>query len=78
MQIALVPYRNLSGDLGVRFYEIGDEFIRIWFADGEGYEYDAFKPGGASVERMKQLAAAGQGLATFINQTVRKNYARKL
>jgi hypothetical protein len=34
-------------------------------------------PGAYDVENMKELAEAGQGLGTYINQHVRKNYAQK-
>lgn len=72
------PYANRSGNSGITFYEIGPSFIRIWFKDGEGYEYDNVKPGPDHVEAMKQLAEQGQGLATYINRYVRENYARKV
>jgi hypothetical protein len=71
-------YENVSGDSGVRDYEPGPTFIRVWFATGGGYEYDYEIPGPLHVEEMKRLAEAGEGLATYINQEVRKNYARKL
>lgn len=73
-----IRYKDLSGNSGVRAYEIGGDFIRVWFVDGEGYEYDARKPGARHVREMKRLAAAGRGLATYINQHVRENFARKL
>jgi len=57
---------------------MGDDFIRVWFVDSGGYEYDAARPGPALVEQMKRLAQQGRGLATFICQRVRANYAKKL
>ncbi|MFZ1991023.1 MAG: hypothetical protein WAW96_14780 [Alphaproteobacteria bacterium] len=71
-------YKNLSGNSGVTYFEIGEGFIRVWFTDGEAYEYDEAKPGARHVAEMKRLAAAGQSLGTYINQHVRKNFARKL
>jgi hypothetical protein len=71
-------YRNLSGDSGVRGYAVGPDFIDVWFKDNEVYRYDARKPGARHVAAMVRLAQAGKGLATYINQHVQKNYARKL
>jgi hypothetical protein len=71
-------YENISGNSGVRYYEPGPTFIRVWFATGGGYEYDYKKPGPLHVEEMKRLAEAGEGLATYINREVRGNFAHKL
>ena len=71
-------YRNHGGNSGVRYYAFGSGSIRIWFKDGEGYEYDDTRPGREHVDAMKHLAEQGQGLATYINQHVRWNFARKL
>jgi hypothetical protein len=72
------PYKNLSGNSGVHAYEVGAQFIRLWFSDGRGYEYNEKKPGKRHVDAMKRLAKAGKGLATYVNQHVKDNYARKL
>ena len=72
------PYSNLGGHSGVRYFAAGLSFIRIWFKDGDGYEYDYNEPGAEHVETMKLLAEQGRGLATYINRHVRANYARKL
>lgn len=70
-------YKNLSGDSGVVAYEIGPDFIRVRFSDGEIYLYNYASAGPHNIEHMKQLARSGQGLNSFINTTVRKAYARK-
>ena len=70
-------YKNIGGDSGVTAYETSRDFIRVKFSDGSIYLYTYAEPGSESVERMKQLAASGQGLNSFINTTVRKAYARK-
>lgn len=62
----------------MRYYAITASSIRVWFKDGEGYEYDYTRPGREHVDAMKRLAENGQGLATYINQHVRANFARKL
>ena len=71
-------YGNHGGNSPIRFYAVSASCIRVWFEDGGIYEYDVRVPGYDHVEAMKRLAAEGQGLATYINQHVRTNYARKL
>ena len=70
-------YANLGGNSGVIGYEIGDDFIRVYFFDGSIYLYTYASAGSYNIEEMKQLARRGQGLNAFINTTVRKAYARK-
>ena len=70
-------YRNVQGDSGVTAYETGPDSIRVTFKHGGTYEYDYASTGQFHVERMKALAASGQGLATFISKCVRANYARR-
>jgi hypothetical protein len=71
-------YAGLAGGTGIIGYEPEPEAITIQFKNRETYVYDYQRPGRAKVERMKQLAAEGRGLTTFINRYVRKSYARKL
>jgi len=71
------PYRNLSGESGVDSYEDGVDWIRVRFKEGDTYLYDGSRPGLEHIERMKQLARAGDGLATYINRYVRGNYSRR-
>lgn len=71
-------YDDRSGASGVVAYAAGDGFIDLWFRDGGGYRYDATAPGPEHVAAMTRLAAAGEGLATYVNQHVRTNYARRL
>lgn len=70
-------YRNGQGDSGVAAYELGPDYIRVKFRHGATYEYDYASTGQFQVERMKVLAASGEGLATFISQFVKANYARR-
>jgi hypothetical protein len=49
----------------------------VTFEHGGTYEYDYASTGQFHVERMKLLAASGQGLATFISKSVKANYARR-
>ena len=71
-------YRNLGGDSGVLSYEIGDGCITVQFRDGSLYLYNCESAGVGSIERMMELALAGQGLNSFISKVVKKGYASKL
>ncbi|HEY0733473.1 MAG TPA: hypothetical protein VGD69_01080 [Herpetosiphonaceae bacterium] len=71
-------YQNLSGDSGVVAYEIGDDSITVEFSRGGVYRYDYESAGREAIERMKELAHAGRGLNTYINQTVKQQFAEKL
>lgn len=70
-------YRNLGGDSGVEAYEIGQDFIKVQFSDGSVYMYTYASAGAGNIEQMKQLAANGRGLNSFINTVVRNDYAWK-
>jgi hypothetical protein len=71
-------YKNLSGDSGVLAYETGEDYIKIKLRDGDVYLYNYYCPGKDKVERMKELAAEGRGLSTFISRYVRERYTEKL
>jgi hypothetical protein len=76
--VPMQPYANLAGDSGIVAYQIGDSFIRIRFHGSRGiYVYSTPELPAAKIERMKQLAAAGRGLATYIsrNADVRNGYS---
>lgn len=72
------PYTDINGDSGIAAYEIGPRSIKIQFSHGGIYLYDASAPGAAHVAEMQTLAQSGDGLNTYINKHVRKNYAAKL
>ena len=67
-----------AGSAGIESFEIGTRSIKIRFAEGGTYLYDQTRPGKVHVAQMIALARAGAGLATYINQQVRGNYARKI
>jgi hypothetical protein len=75
--ITVKHYRNLSGESGVVAYENHARSIVVQFQDGTKYEYTERSAGAETVELMKQLAAHGRGLSTFISRVVRDSYARK-
>ena len=74
------PYKNLSKtDAHVSEYEIGDDHIIIKFTKPgrsgfNTYKYSYNSAGKDNVETMKQLAEAGEGLRTFVNDQLRKMY----
>lgn len=72
------PYKNLSGNSGVLAYEIGEDYIKVKFRDGDVYLYNYSVTGKFNVERMKELAEEGKGLSTFISRNVRDDYTAKL
>ncbi len=71
-------YKNLRGESGVTAYEIGDDFIKVQFHDGAIYLYTYQSAGREAIERMKNLAIAGEGLSSFIGSVVKEGYASKL
>lgn len=71
-------YANRGGDSGITGYEIAQGQIIVQFSDGSQYLYNSQNPGAATVAEMQRLAAAGQGLNSYISRIVRKNYAQKL
>ncbi|EJB8506616.1 hypothetical protein [Vibrio parahaemolyticus] len=70
-------YQDIDNDSGVRGYEIGADYITVWF-DGtaRSYTYSHASAGRTHVETMKNLAVAGEGLNAYINRNVRSNYVR--
>jgi hypothetical protein len=70
-------YKNLGGGSGVVAYEIGEDSITVRFRDGSNYLYTYQTPGKKLVERMKELAEAGQGLHGYISKTVKKRFESK-
>ena len=71
-------YRNHAGNSGVIAYEAGPDSITVVFADGATYLYTEASAGRAVIHRMKTLARAGRGLATFIVRHARDAYANRL
>lgn len=64
----MTPYSSTSGKKsGVISYEIGDDFIVVQFDQGQ-YMYPVSLNGKRTVDKMKSLALASNGLSTFISQ----------
>lgn len=66
----MTPYKSLSGkQSGVTAYEIGDDFIKVCFRNNyKTYKYTVSLNGQYTIDKMKALALASQGLSTFIAQ----------
>ncbi|MEI7036820.1 hypothetical protein [Fulvimonas yonginensis] len=70
-------YRNLDGNSGVTRYELGADWIQVWFVNGEDYRYSAANVGMEHVLNMHALARAGKGLAGYISKHVHDDYDRE-
>ena len=70
-------YRNLNGNSNVIAYDIGDDYVDVMFSGGSVYRYSYSSAGDADIERMKQLAAQGYGLNSFIMKHCRYKYESK-
>ena len=70
-------YANIDGDSSVAGYERAPESITVQFTDGWNYLYTYASCGMVNCERMKSLAASGDGLNSFIMRNVRTGYERK-
>lgn len=78
----MINYKNLSGQSNVSGYKTGNNFIVVEFKiagkDGcKTYKYSYISAGRTNVEAMKKLAVADQGLNSFINRFVKKDYENK-
>ncbi len=74
----MTRYGNLGGDSNVLAFETGPDSITVMFSGGARYLYTSASAGLANIEHMKRLAVRGHGLNAFINQNVKKRYARRL
>ncbi|MGK4566283.1 hypothetical protein [Flavobacterium sp. 3HN19-14] len=72
----MIPYKNQNGNSGIIGYEIADNAIRIRFLDGEEYLYTYKTAGKETIEKMKQLAISGKGLATYLNRFASEKYEK--
>lgn len=67
-------YGNVAGNSGISKFEMGDEWIRVRFSKDIIYTYSYKIAGPDHVEKMKELAGKGSGLATYINRFVKDLY----
>lgn len=71
-------YANRAGNSGVVAYALVADAIVVEFSGGGRYLYDGVRPGRRHVARMRELALAGRGLASYINRYVGMNYRARL
>jgi hypothetical protein len=71
-------YKNIEGHSGVTGYHITPDSISVEFNHDAVYQYTYNSAGKRAVEKMKQLAATGKGLSTYISQTVREKFEQKI
>ena len=70
-------YANRGNNSGVDGFQIGDDYIIVWFKEGatKAYTYSyKGRAGRLHVDNMKRLAAAGMGLNSYINRNVKYLY----
>ena len=67
-------YKDINGNSGVLYYEIGYDYIIVQFKTGASYTYTYSSAGQENVEIMKRLAKTGDGLNSFINKHVKMLY----
>ena len=71
-------YNHSTRDTGVTAYQVSDDGIYVEFRDGSVYLYTIKSAGAVSIAKMKDLAAKGKGLTTYINRYVKKRYEKKI
>ena len=71
-------YSNKRGHSAITEYAALAKSIAVKFADGAVYLYDMDCPGPQHVERMKELARAGEGLYAYISRRVGRRYASQI
>ncbi len=71
-------YKNKKGNSGVVAYQMGTDFIKVKFKDGNIYKYTFSSAGNENISKMKELAMIGEGLSTYISTTVKDAYEIKV
>lgn len=65
----MVSYQSKSEKAsGVRGYETGKDFIKVYFQNNACYTYSYSSAGKKVVDKMKKLALQQLGLSTYISQ----------
>lgn len=70
-------YLNKEGHSNIFAYEMGADYIKVYFRGGykyNTYTYSYKSAGEENIEKMKDLALEGQGLHSYINRYVRDKY----
>ncbi len=72
-------YRNWSGTSGIRFFDLGADYIVLKWATGEPFTYTYESVGQQNIEEMKRLALKGSHLNKFINEhpEIRRGFVKE-
>lgn len=71
-------YLNKSGTSPITKFKIEEEKITVWYNDDTSYSYSYARAGQPIVEKIKEFARAGEGLATYISQQAKFLYDHKI
>lgn len=71
-------YKNAGGKSTVAQFELEKDAVNVRFTDRSSYRYTNQSAGPENIAKMKTLALAGKGLGTFIKETVKDGYCRKI
>ncbi len=61
-------YRDSDNNSNISGYEYGEDWIRVYFKDDSEYEYTGSGVSQYTINQMKALADAGDGLNSFISK----------
>ncbi len=71
-------YQNKSGKSPITRFLIEDGKITVWYDDDTSYSYSYARAGKPIVDKIKELAKSGEGLATYISQHAKFLYDHKI
>ena len=74
----MIPYRDWDNDSNVAAFEVGESYIDVAFKSGAIYRYTSVSAGAENLRQMIAFARGGEGLNSFINRVIRKNYSQRL
>ncbi|MGN6417912.1 MAG: hypothetical protein ACTHMC_10500 [Pseudobacter sp.] len=71
-------YLNKSGTSPITRFKIEAQKVTVWYNDDTSYTYSYARAGQPIVDRIKELAIAGEGLATYISRQAKFLYDHKI
>lgn len=71
-------YLNKRGNSPITRFLIEEEKVTVWYKDNTSYVYSYALAGQPIVDKIKELAVKGEGLATFISQQSKFLYDHKI
>jgi hypothetical protein len=68
-------YLNRGGNSGISIFEIGDDYVSVYFkGNSKLYKFSYISAGASHVEKMKVLATNGSGLNGYIKNFVNNKF----